>query len=815
MSLTLPRLDDRRWTDLVEEGRALLPLYAPGWTDHNLHDPGITLLELLAWIAEQDLYRIDRVPAAHRRKFLALLGIAPRPAAGAEAALGVRLAGAGGDPLPLPAGLLLSAATAAGEPAGWLTVEPLVAVPGTLAALQVGAGGEIRDLTPAWRRGEPVAPFGDDPQAGDAFYLGFSEPPPAGEPLAVHFEVEGGGAEERRRLLERLREAECRPESPGCCAGDGCPRAGDGECSCGGCGGCSCPGEEEGEIDPGADGGEEADAGVPPLVHHSVRLVWEAAAGGGLWQPLASAEVEDGTRALTLSGRVTLRLPAPPAAVRVGEVEAALPTVRCRIAGGAYDAPPRLTAVILNGVRARQEVPAGVLSWPVAPGADLDGDPPEPGATIRVDATFERTEGPAGEVRWEITRLATGVADGPEVMVLGWQAPTAGEPGEPGRLDVEAVALGLGTGRPGRILDLPELLPAGERLTLWSAEQDPLEPADGDAEPPPDPPHHLRSWRRRSELDASRRADAHFVVEPRPEDAAAGVPLAAVRFGDGERGRALPEGAPAWTAYRVTLGRAGELAAGAALELADGPRNRALLADFEAAAARIAAVAAPLPSWNGSDGETLDDAFLRALEAAESSERAVTLADFERLALATPGVHLARAEARAELHPDFPCYRAPGVVTVLVLPFLPAERPMPGPGLLAAVAGRLGRRRVLGTRVEVAPPVYVEVRVRARVQACPGVDPAALAARLRERLDRFLHPLAGGPEGGGWPFGRAVYGSEVYQVLDETAGADHVLALELIGADGEPRCDNLCLPPAGLPAAGGHEIEVEGGASPC
>ncbi len=768
MTLTLPRLDDRRWADLVEEGRALLPLYAPGWTDHNLHDPGITLMELFAWVAEMDLYRLDRVPAAHLRKFLALLGIRPLPPVGAEAALGLRLASGGpGGPQPLPAGLLLDATTAAGQRVGYLTLEPLVAVPGSLAALQAGAAGEVRDLTPAWRRGESMAPFGDDPAMGDAFYLGFSEPPPAGVPLALHFEVEGGGAGERRRLEERRQEALCRPPRPGCCG-------------------------EPGEEGSGADDAPASAAG-PPLLHHSVRLVWEAAAPGGSWRPLdaAAGEVEDGTRALTLSGRLILRLPEPPAAQRVGEVEAALPYVRCRIAGGAYDAPPLLVAAIFNGVRARQEVPAGTLSWTLAPGAVVEGDPPLPGTAVRLDASFDDSGA--------ITRLVTGdgadARDIPLLTVLAWQAPTAMAAG---LLTVEAAAVGRGSGRPEQTLDLPELLPAGEDLALLSRED-----------------NGLRSWRRRLDLDASGRADADFVVEPRPEDTAAGGPLAELRFGDGERGRTLPEGAPAWAAYRATRGRLGALSSGALLTLVDGPRNRALLPDFDEVVARLAGIDTPLASQGGTDGEGLDEAMLRALQAAESSERAVTLDDFERLALATPGVCLARAAARAELHPAFPCYRAPGVITVLVLPFLPAGRPVPSRGLLAAVAAYLNRRRVLGSRVEVAGPIYVEVRVRARVAACPGVDRAALAARLADALDRFFHPLHGGPAGGGWPFGRAVYGAEIYQVLDETPGSDHVLSLELIGADGEPRCDNLCLPPTGLPAAGAHDIAVEGGGGAC
>ena len=103
--------------DLVQEGRSLLPLYAAGWTDHNLHDPGITLMELFAWVTEMDLFRIDQVPPAHRLRFLALLGVTPRPAHGAELPVGLRLgAGAGpveksqqvrlGEPEPAVAGRL-------------------------------------------------------------------------------------------------------------------------------------------------------------------------------------------------------------------------------------------------------------------------------------------------------------------------------------------------------------------------------------------------------------------------------------------------------------------------------------------------------------------------------------------------------------------------------------------------------------------------------------------------------------------------------------------------------------------------------------
>src|SRR4051794_30075706 len=73
MPLRLPQLDDRSWKDLTEEGRLLIPTIAPDWTNHNVSDPGITLVELFAFYCESFLYRIDRVGDANIREFLKLI----------------------------------------------------------------------------------------------------------------------------------------------------------------------------------------------------------------------------------------------------------------------------------------------------------------------------------------------------------------------------------------------------------------------------------------------------------------------------------------------------------------------------------------------------------------------------------------------------------------------------------------------------------------------------------------------------------------------------------------------------------------------
>ena len=161
----------------------------------------------------------------------------------------------------------------------------------------------------------------------------------------------------------------------------------------------------------------------------------------------------------------------------------------------------------------------------------------------------------------------------------------------------------------------------------------------------------------------------------------------------------------------------------------------------------------------------------------------------------------------ANLHPDFLCVTATGVITVVIVPFLPRGRPVPSAGLLRAVAAHLDRHRIIGTRAEVTGPTYTEVHVQAQVRAARLADPVSLKTRVLAALDAFFDPLNGGRDGTGWPFGREVVRTEVLQAIEDVTGVDHVLGLELIGPDGAS-CGNLCIGPLGLVAASAHQIEV-------
>jgi hypothetical protein len=73
MPIPLPNLDDRSYADLTAQARALIPSLDPAWTNHNPSDPGITLVELLAWLTEMLLFQVNQVPAANTETFLKLL----------------------------------------------------------------------------------------------------------------------------------------------------------------------------------------------------------------------------------------------------------------------------------------------------------------------------------------------------------------------------------------------------------------------------------------------------------------------------------------------------------------------------------------------------------------------------------------------------------------------------------------------------------------------------------------------------------------------------------------------------------------------
>jgi len=207
--IPVPNLDTIDFDALVEEGRALIPRYAPDWTDHNLHDPGITLLDLLAWVVDQQVYRIGFVGDAHLKAFAALLGVRPEAARPASALLWPAAALAP-DERALPAGTRawpvrqpeLIFTTAAEVRLSGAAVETLVAsAAGKAARVRPDGSGAIR-LDPSTdslelRLGGPL--FGDAAAVSTlALGLEFAGPfpdfgPNTPAPIAFDYRTSDGG----------------------------------------------------------------------------------------------------------------------------------------------------------------------------------------------------------------------------------------------------------------------------------------------------------------------------------------------------------------------------------------------------------------------------------------------------------------------------------------------------------------------------------------------------------------------------------------------------------------------------------------------
>jgi len=639
MPLPKPALDNRRFEQLVSESRALLARHAPQWTDHNASDPGITLLELGAWLGEQTIYRFDRLSEEARRAFVRLLGIEPRAAGVARSVVALRADTA----LALPARMQLAGAAGA----LFETLDPVQVSPARL--LRVAA--EERSLSDESGRNaarSAFAPFGSRPRAGHALLLGFDRALGAHDAeLALHVWTRGWAQDDSVRAALAA----------------------------------------------------EAPAGSTSWhAHYRVRTVWEVQTRTG-WRALDA--VVDETRALSLSGFVRFAAPQDHTSATDG-----LFYLRCRIVAGRFECPPELVHIAFNAVQCEHALTRDARNIGISRG--------------HAAARFAVGESPvvAGSVALTLERAS------------------------------------------------------GDRQTDWT------EALDWDRVGP-----HTRA----------------FVLDTERGE---------ISSGDGLRGQRLPAGYALCVSYRVGGGTSGNLSAETLTALPLDATNIAR-APVLAMLAKAPAVSQPFPAQGGSARESLATAQARAYETAIEVDKAVTLEDFERLALATPGVPVARVVAVAGLDPLLPCYGAAGTVAVVAIPACPSPAPMPSRTMLDAIAHHLAPRRLVAGELHVIAPRYRRVAVQATLHLSCNADAQSVVRAAHASLDAFLDPLRGGPDGTGWPFGRAIYHSEILALLARVPSVARVTALGLIAGSGQPVCDRIELCAHELVRAGRHRLRIE------
>ncbi len=303
MTIDVPELDDRSYEELLEEARQRLPAYDDGWTDFNPSDPGITILELFAYLTDTYTYQLDAVTDEHRRKYLQLMGERRKPPEPASAQLALTPP-AGAGRVQIPAGTKLTIVDSSDSERVFETADDVVLVDATIEAVVTEHGEGRTDHTQANSKdGMFYRAFGSSAERSNALYLGFDGDPFAGiESLPITIDYHD----------------------------DGLP-------------------------DPATHGDET------PQFYPSVDVQWEYCTDYGnagrrdAWEPLTVTR--DGTYAFYRGGRVRLRRPDgwSPGEWGVEDhgvagVDPGFVWLRCRILEGGYEIPPRLDGVGLNVV---------------------------------------------------------------------------------------------------------------------------------------------------------------------------------------------------------------------------------------------------------------------------------------------------------------------------------------------------------------------------------------------------------------------------------------------------------------------------------
>lgn len=781
MPLTAPNLDSRRFKDLVEEARARIPRYTPEWTNFNDADPGMTLVKLHAWLTETLLYQLNQLPELNYIKFLELLNVQPRPAVAAKAELTFTLKKLSNPGDPLVALIPRNTQVAVNDPdleapLIFETDRTLRALNGALAAVVVPKAGGQRELVTTYDAKKatttflhPFYPFGPAPAVNALFYVGILIRPHRQKDVNYAADRFPAGELDLTAFVPQVFETDANEQT--------------------------------------LTGPESVHCLFPWQASAAAELIqWEAYTGSdhrtqftsmdpAVWQPLVLNH--DDTAGLARSGHLYL------------EVPARLPAVRFDQLGRDFWATLSLTKPPATAAELADDIDSGIIS----PGAlaGLGGEVWDAlGVTGATRTTLETLLGDAATNRSAIAALLRPLSlNFNAVAVTVWL--------DAGTLyDAAPVEHGLTWFR-GRLggPELPEEPPQVSRLLLNTVSataavtrvEEILGTSNGHpnqsfvldhapllmdtSQQPPRPELEVELvdragqsevWQAVSDFFGRGADDAVFVL-----DAAAGI----LTFGDGRHGRIPLAGATVIARrYRYGGGSVGNV----------GPDT---ITALKSNVSEVDSVTNARAAQGGGDVESLEDVRLRAPHDLRMRDRAVTAEDFAGLALQTPGVPLQRAYAlpltAADTSSTPPTFsEQPGAVTVVILPMNKEETPQPTEEQLRLVCQHLNQRRLITTELYVVGPAYLELaKLKAEVVVSRQADLKTVQEAVTGRLRAYFHPLTGGEEGRGWPFGQDIFYGNVYRQILSVPDVYRVVCLELEPADPSRRCDDYVEVPDG------------------
>lgn len=742
--LPLPKINDRLLKQIFDESKELIPNLVPEWTDHNVHDPGITFIELFAWLIEMQENSLDRLTEKSELKFLKLLNVKidePKRAITDITFTGIE------QQFVIPEGTCISA-----EEQPFETVESILAIDSNIQNVVVNNGKRFFDYTANNTLEGSVFPaFGYELNMGSALYLGFDKELPISKEISIKINLHEDYPIRRNNIEYNFDE-----------------------------------------------------------LRNMVCLKWEYAIQDengeeGLikWENLKVTH--DDTYQLLYSGRLKFIIPNHMKKGYPKDLKGSnLFWIRCRLLKKGYEVAPRIKDITLNTVPVVHRNTMCISNLFSSKGEmkqsiELEGSIWYYGI---IEVRIRCTDGKW--VKWEYKDSLDLAADSDEVFSVK-KSETEKKVtiifgnGVNGKIPPEGKSSILVTSFKesfisNRLIGKSKRIPSQKFRLNWVDSNIPVFPESLQIIVGSKLNECYKNtwtiWNRVSDFDNSRGSDRHFVFEEESNQ---------VIFGDGEHG-AIPGDAE----DNVILLASCELGGGINGNVKDNRITRVTdILDM------------PLKAFNhyastgGRNKETIEYAKRRALIDLKKQYRAVTSEDYEKIALSTPGLMVARAKAIPLFEKGKKDKESPAQVTLVVVPYSEEKMPIPSSEFLEIVYNHVNKFRLITTEVHVIPPEYVKVKVRCNVTVKPYIKFDAV--KVENLLDTVLNPI-GSCAGFGWPFGGSVRKGDVISEINKLEGVELVnnLWLEVEGAAASvEKSGDIVIPPYALVFSGTHEIEIE------
>jgi hypothetical protein len=724
MPLELPTLDDRNFEQLLAEAKARIPVYTPAWTNFDIEsDPGITIVELFAFLTESFLYRANRIPTRNRLKFLQLLGIPLQAAAAAEGIIVIRNERGPVHELPLDSGVIVAAGNV-----NFLTRDGVNVLP---VEAQVYYKSKIAKTDPRYQEfttkyqgvraaalaaadaGAGAGTTGSTNEASGAgsvdlaFYETVLMQPPTASAPSPSINLLGEGMIDNALYLALLTPRNVLPEDVREVIANKTLSIG---------------------IAPALTDD------VPPLRPRR-RVPMRSAI------PNLIYEIADASGSINGANYQRLKLVLQPDVLsEVGIVQVELPdknglqtwTFTEPMQEGTGDYPPRLEDL---------EVSKRLVTW-------LRLRLPQPDSLAPSETTG--TSAGAGSSSQPVV-LTQGGQAGTLNARLSWIGINAARVTQ--AIPIVKELLGTAQGVPGQ-----NVAETDQTVTLVNT---PVIPTSVQLEVE-DINFAWRLWQQSDDLLAANENDEVFTLDPESGQ---------IRFGDGIHGARPQPGRRIRASYEYGGGTQGNVSIGA---IKTSPNER-LQGGYK--------IENPIPTWGGDVGETVAQGEKNIPLYLRHRDRLVTSQDFADITRRAPGVDVGRVEVLPLFHPARPDDAAAGVVTVMVVPAFDSVRPLwPTPNrlFLGKVCDYLDLRRLATTEIYVRGPVYVPVYISVGLEVRGGYFRDKVIEAVTKRLNEYLSSLPpGGPDGAGWPINKRLMTKDIEAVITRVAGVEFVVSMEL------------------------------------